>query len=158
MNEAFMALKIAILEDNADRQAVMRRCLADRFYTFDAHFFDEAAAMIRFLDQHLADTLVISLDNDLDLKPGPHGRMIDPGSGREIAEYLAGKTPVCPVIIHTTNADAATAMKDGLDAAGWRTLRVVPFDDMNWIESDWFFAMRRAIVGPTTRKRSGSRS
>ena len=31
----------------------MRRCLADRFYTFDAHFFDESGEMIRFLDEYL---------------------------------------------------------------------------------------------------------
>ena len=153
-----MARKIAILEDNVDRQAVMRRCLADRFYTFDAHFFDEASEMIRFLDQHLTETLVISLDNDLELKPGPGGRMIDPGSGVDVAEYLAGKPAVCPVVIHTTNTEAAEAMTTALDAAGWRTRRVVPFDDMNWIESGWFFAMRRAVVGPIARKRSGSRS
>jgi hypothetical protein len=153
-----MALKIAILEDNADRQVVMRRCLGDRFYTFDAHFFDESGEMIRFLDQHLAETLVISLDNDLELKPGPRGRMIDPGSGVEVAEFLAGKPPTCPVVIHTTNTDAAAAMKTVLGAASWRTHRVVPFDDTTWIESDWFFAIRRAIVGPITRKHSESRS
>lgn len=146
-----MAFKIAILEDNLDRQAVMRRCLADRFYTFDAHFFDEVREMIRFLDRHLTETLVISLDNDLELKPGSGGRMIDPGSGVDVAEYLAGKPAVCPVVIHTTNTDAAAAMKSALDAAGWPMRRVVPFDDMNWIESDWFFAIRRAIVGPITR-------
>ena len=152
-----MARKIAILEDNADRQAVMRRCLADRFYTFDAHFFDEAGEMIRFLDRHLTETLVISLDNDLELKPGPYGRMIDPGSGVEVAEHLARKPAGCPVVIHTTNNAAAEAMKAALGAAGWRTRRVVPFDDTNWIESDWFFAVRRAIVGPITRKHSGNR-
>jgi hypothetical protein len=153
-----MARKIVILEDNADRQAVMRRCVADRFYTFDAHFFDEAAEMIRFLDQHLGETLVVSLDNDLELKPGPDGRMIDPGSGLEVAEYLAGRGEVCPVIIHTTNGRAADAMRKLLHAANWRTQRVIPFDDMDWIESDWFFAMRRAIVGPVKHKRSGTSS
>jgi DNA-binding NtrC family response regulator len=153
-----MARKIAILEDNADRQAVMRRCLADRFYTFDAHFFDESAEMIRFLDEHLDETLVISLDNDLELKPGPNGRLLDPGSGLEVAEYLAGRGMVCPVIIHTTNGRAAEAMTDMLHAAHWRTQRVIPFDDMRWVESDWFFAMRRAIVGPVKSQRRGSRS
>ena len=149
-----MALKIAILEDNVDRQAVMRRCIADRFYTFDAHFFDESGAMIRFLDLHLTEAVAISLDNDLELKPGPDGRMIDPGSGVEVAEYLANKPAVCPVVIHTTNTNAAESMKSLLAAAGWGTRRVVPFDDMNWIESDWLFAMRRVIVGPLARKPS----
>jgi hypothetical protein len=153
-----MAHKIAILEDNVDRQAVMRRCLADRFYTFDAHFFDEASAMIRFLDLNLQETVAISLDNDLELKPGPDGRMIDPGSGVEVAEYLATKPAACSVVIHTTNSNAAESMKSALAAAGWRTRRVVPFDDMNWIESDWLFAMRRAIVGPIARQYSRSRT
>jgi hypothetical protein len=157
MKEKLMALKIAILEDNLDRQAIMRRCLADRFYTFDAHFFDEASEMIQFLDRHLSETLVISLDNDLEMKPGSGGRMIDPGAGVDVAEFLAGQPPVCPVVIHTTNTNAAETMKSALDAAGWETRRVVPFDDMNWIESVWFFAMRRAIVGPIARAHSGSR-
>src|SRR5260221_570987 len=125
-----MAMKIAILEDNLDRQAVMRRCLADRFYTFEARFFDESAEMIRFLAEHLAETVAISLDNDLEMKPGPHGRMIDPGSGVEVAKYLASREPVCTVIIHTTNTDAAEKSKTLLEEAGWRTRRVVPFDDM----------------------------
>lgn len=153
-----MRRKIAILEDNLDRQAVMRRCLADRFYTFDAHFFDESDAMIRFLEEHLTETIAIALDNDLELKPGPRGLMIDPGSGVDVAEYLAGQAPVCRVIIHTTNTDAAETIKTVLHAGDWRTHRVVPFDDMAWIESDWFFAMRRALVGPIKRKPSGSRS
>src|SRR6185437_4074667 len=116
-----MALKIAILEDNLDRQAVMRRCLADRFYTFDAHFFDGSAEMIRFLEENLAETIAIALDNDLELKPGPNGRSIDSGSGCDVATFLAMKQPACPVIIHTTNADAAEKMTEVLQTAGWKT-------------------------------------
>src|SRR4051794_26332426 len=105
-----MPLKIAILEDNEDRQAVMRALLADRFSLYDIQIFDDPGTMIRFLEAHLADTLVISLDHDLDLKPGPYGRCVDPGTGREVAEYLASQQPVCPVIIHTSNAHAALGM------------------------------------------------
>jgi NAD+-processing family protein with receiver domain len=153
-----MAMKIAILEDNLDRQAAMRACLADRFPMFELRFFDEAAEMIRYLDSHLADTIAISLDHDLDMKHGSDGRLIDPGTGQEVAEYLAGKGLICPIVIHTTNSDGAERMKCVLEHEGWKTRRVMPFNDMRWIESDWFFAMRRAIVGPIKRKRSGSRS
>jgi CheY-like chemotaxis protein len=153
-----MALKIVILEDNKDRQTVMRACLADRFYTFDAHFFDEAGEAIRFLDANLADTVVISLDHDLDLKPGPDGSSVDPGTGRQVADFLAGREPVCPVIVHTTNSLAGDTMVTVLNDAGWKTRRVVPFDDTHWIETAWFFAMRRAVVGPVRRNpRIGSR-
>ena len=153
-----MATKIVILEDNAERQAIMRACLADRFYTFDAHIFDDAAEMIAFLETNVAETIAIALDNDLEMKTGPNGRAIDPGEGRQVAEYLAKQKPVCPVIIHTTNSNAADAMTEVLTTAGWKTRRVVPFDDMNWIPTDWFAAMRRAIVGPIKRTRSGSAS
>jgi len=154
----FVAMKIVILEDNADRQAVMRACVADRFYTFDACFFDNAPETIRYLAANLADTLVVSLDNDLDMKPGPDGGMIDSGEGRQVAEFLAGHAPVCPVVIHTTNAPAAEAMLESLRGAGWKTRRVVPFDDTAWIASAWFPAVRRAIVGPVRRTRiPGSR-
>jgi CheY-like chemotaxis protein len=146
-----MAMKIVILEDNADRQAVMRACLADRFYTFDAHFFDDSAEMIRFLEAHLGETILISLDNDLDMETGPDGRSVDCGTGCQVAEFLAKKAPACPVIIHTTNSRAADTMRRELREAGWKTHRVVPFDDTEWIKADWFFAVRRAIVGPVNR-------
>jgi CheY-like chemotaxis protein len=152
-----MAKKIVVLEDNADRVAVMRACIEDRFYMFDTQFFDEARDAIHFLDIHLSETLVIALDNDLEMKTGPDGRCFDVGEGRHVAEFLATKQPVCPVIIHTTNSDAGVTMEETLRGAGWRTRRIVPFDDMNWIESDWFSAIRRAIVGPIKRTRSGSR-
>jgi hypothetical protein len=145
---SIMAMKIAILEDNLERREVMQTCLVDRFGMYDARFFDDAGDMIRFLDEHLADTLLISLDHDLELKPGPNGRCVDPGTGREVADFLAGKEPVCPVIIHTSNGDAAVGMQLVLRDAQWKTRRVLPFDDTKWILDDWFPAVRRAIVGP----------
>jgi CheY-like chemotaxis protein len=153
-----MALKIAILEDNLDRQAVMRACLKDRFYTFDTHFFDDSSEIIRFLEAHLSETVVIALDNDLELKSGPNGQCIDPGSGCHVAEFLASKSPVCPVIIHTTNTAAAATMQEVLRTAGWKTRRVVPYEDMKWIETEWFFAVRRALVGPIRKPVAESRS
>ena len=146
-----VAMKIVILEDNHDRQRTMRALLADRLYTFDVQFFDNAPEAIAFLAAHLPDTLLVCLDNDLDMKPGPDGRAVDQGEGRHVAEFLAGHPPVCPVVIHTTNSSAATAMEETLRAAGWKTRRVLPFDDMAWIESAWFPAVRRAIVGPVRR-------
>jgi CheY-like chemotaxis protein len=143
-----MPLKIAILEDNADRQQVMRACLSDRFYMYEACFFDDARDMIRFLDAHLPECLAIALDHDLELKPGSNNRCVDTGTGREVADYLARSRPICPVIIHTSNSDAAIGMELVLTDAGWKTRRVLPFDDTAWIIDDWFPAMRRAIVGP----------
>lgn len=144
-----MPHKIAILEHNPNRRQIMRSCLAGRFHMYEAHFFDEACALIEFLKSHLDECLVIALDHDLELKSDPDGRCIDCGTGRDVVDYLATRKPACPIIIHTSNSDAAVGMQMVLKDANWKTRRVVPFDDMNWIEKEWFPAIRRAIVGPT---------
>lgn len=72
----------------------------------------------------MALKVVIVEDNyDLVLKPGPDGRC-------------------------TSNSDPAVGMIGVLKDAGWKTRRVLPFDDVAWIIDDWFPAVRRAIVGP----------
>jgi hypothetical protein len=140
-------MKIVILEDNEDRRTEMSRCLADRFYQYETKFFDSAAEMTDYLAAHLDETLVISLDHDLDLKSGPDGRCVDPGTGRDVADYLARKAPGCPVLICTTNTPAAHGMERVLREAHWQTQRILPFDDLEWISKEWFRSMRRAIVG-----------
>ena len=136
-------MKIVILEDNEERRAVMRSCLADRFYQYETLFFLDPNEMIRFLDNNLDDTIVVSLDHDLELLPTASGRCIDPGTGREVADYLAGKDPVCPVIIHTSNGPAALGMEMVLRDAHWQTHRVIPMEDTEWIPRHWFRTIRR---------------
>lgn len=142
-----MPMKIAILEDNEDRRTAMRACLADRFYQYEAEFFDDARELIAFLQANLSDTILISLDNDLELKPDGQGRWIDPGSGQDVAAYLTQRAPACPVVLATTNTLAAAGMEGVLRESGWETHRVIPFDDVNWIPGEWFRAVRRGILG-----------
>lgn len=139
-------MKILILEDNQDRQAVMGRCLKDRFYQHEILFFDDAAEMRRFLELRLDEALLIALDHDLELKPASNGQLVDPGTGREIAEFLAGQRPICPIIIHTTNSAAGDAMEFLLRDARWEVRRVHPYGDTEWIPEVWFRAVRNAIV------------
>ncbi len=147
-----MPLKIAILEDNQDRQAAMADCLADRFYNYERLFFKTSCEFIHFLEQHLSEIIVISLDHDLELKPHKNGQIIDGGTGREVADYLAGKTPVCPVVIHSTNSNAALGMEINLQEAHWKTKRVIPWGDLEWIPTRWFQAIRQAILESAVEK------
>ena len=144
---------IAILEDNKERQTAMLSCLADRFFQYETRFFDDASEMIAFLDNNLCDTIVLSLDHDLELKPGGEGRWLDPGTGRDLADYLVHHSPSCPVIIHTSNGDAAQGMEMVLREAGWQTQRVLPMEDNDWIPGPWFRSIRRAIVGSVRPRR-----
>jgi hypothetical protein len=141
-----MAMKIVVLEDNTDRCGVMRSCLADRFWQYELKFFDQPEAIINYLAEYLSDTLLISLDHDIELLPDGAGGFIDPGTGREVADFLACQTPGCPVLIHSSNAAAAVGMQMALDDAGWTTYTVAPYGDLAWIEEAWFPTVRRAIV------------
>ena len=153
-----MAKKIVILEDNAERRAAMQVCLQDRFHQFEIVFLSDACAMQRCCEADLDDAIVIALDHDLELVPGPDGRCFDPGTGRDVANYLAGKKPVCPVVIHSTNSSAAVGMEMVLQQGGWKTYRVIPGDDLDWIATAWFRTLRRAIVdNASPRKPSGAR-
>lgn len=149
-------MNIAILEDNKDRQQAMRSCLTDRFHQYGLRFFDDAADLIDFLDTHLGETIVLCLDHDLELKSNGSGKSVDPGTGRDVADYLAKKPPVCPVVIHTTNGPAAVGMEMVLKDANWKTHVVTPFDDMAWIPTVWFRTVRRAILNTARPAANGA--
>jgi hypothetical protein len=125
----------------------MQICLRDRFHQYESVFFADAHEMMKYLDSNLANALIISLDHDLEMLDHHDGQMIDPGTGRMIADYLAQKTPVCPVIIATTNSNAGDGMEFLLCNAHWETHRVHPWGDLEWIPTHWFRTLRDAIVG-----------
>jgi hypothetical protein len=104
---------------------------------FVAEFFDEAPAMIAWLGAHLEECALISLDHDL----GPSRRIDeefrDPGTGRDVADFLAARKPACPVIVHTSNPLARVGMELALQSAGWKVVRVYPQFDTDWIGTHW---------------------
>src|SRR3970282_244640 len=113
-----VSLKIAILEDNADRRAAMCARLAARFPQFEICWFAAAQQMLGWLPENLSQTLAISLDHDLEGDGAPGREPSDPGTGRQIADYLAAQTPQCHVVIHSTNVPAAIGMEYELQEAG----------------------------------------
>jgi hypothetical protein len=140
-----MRLAIAILEDNDDRIRIMRDCLADKFPFFELRFFRSAPAAIDWMDKNLAQAICIALDHDLEPAPG-QAEGFDPGTGREVADFLATRRPSCPIIVHTSNVPAAIGMEMALAESGWSVTRVLPYDDVRWIAADWLPAMRDAVV------------
>lgn len=133
---------IAVLEDDAERQAAMRSAVACKpASTHQLVIFDNAPDMIRWLDDHLDQVLVISLDHDLGPNRHTQGRTWDPGTGRDVADFLAGRTPCCPVIVATTNTIARPGMVMVLEDAGWHVRRVLPLADTTWIASEWLTAL-----------------
>ena len=139
-------MQIVILEDNAERRRLMREAVTDRFPQYDLRFFITAGETIAHLRENYENLLVIILDHDLDLIPVDGHRLIDPGSGRDVADFLATQPVVCPIVIHTTNAPAAVGMECVLHDSGWKTYRVIPVGEFKWIPKLWFQTVRNAIV------------
>src|SRR5436190_23374907 len=125
---------IIILEDNGERQQRMAACLHNNLPPCPLQFFKSAHDMLRYLPDHLSSARLISLDNDLERESVA---AFDPGTGRDVANYLVTKTPVCPVVIHSTNLHAAVAMEAELQEAGWQVEPVTPYDDLSWVDREW---------------------
>jgi hypothetical protein len=146
---------IVVLEDDEDRTLAMRQVLEDRFSEFDCTFFDNAPDMIDWLRDYLVSTSLLCLDHDLGPNRQRNGRIFDPGVGRDVVNYLRTCKPKCPVIIHSTNTPAALGMKAALQRAGWQCLRVIPFDDLNWVNTIWRAKVTRYLGKPRHSAGSG---
>ena len=138
-----MAGTVAILEDDAGRLAEFRACLPALLPGHAAVTFDNAAEMIGWLRLYLSDVVLISLDHDLPLTQVRHGRSVDPGTGRQVADHLSPLPPVCPVIVHTSNEHFAPGMIRVLNDGGWPTARVYPDADHAFVRTAWADQVRR---------------
>ncbi len=134
---------IAILEDDAGRLAEFRACLPVLLPQYPATYFDNASETITWLDDHLAETVLISLDHDLPLAQERAGRPVDPGTGRDVADYLSTRPAVCPVIVHTSNNHFAPGMMRVLAESGWPLARVYPDADHAFVRLAWADQVRR---------------
>lgn len=136
---------IVILEDDADRVAAMTHCLDERLPEYGVLVFDNAPDMINWLRDHLNEVTILCLDHDLGPNRVRSGGIFDPGTGRDVVNYLATRAPVCPVVIHTTNSLAVPGMQMELEDADWMFCRVVPYDDVRWIREAWIVDVQEAL-------------
>lgn len=124
---------ILILEDNEDRIKNFQKAVKSLDKIFSVKIWFDAPTMIRELPPILNQACLISLDHDLNPQPNATA---DPGTGLEVAEFLARKKIICPVIIHSTNYEKAWSMHNELRFGGWPVERVGPIGE-DWIEKLW---------------------
>ncbi len=139
-------LRLLILEDDARRTAAMRERLTDRFAQYETRFCTDAERFIATFSEAPDRVLAISLDHDLEpMEPDRR----DPGTGRDVANFLAElppETPRLPILIHSTNRSAVDGMERVLMEAGFPVERVTPYGDLGWISEVWFPAFRKHII------------
>ena len=138
---------IVALEDDPRRAEAMRAALEPLDDGLHFLVFDNAPDTLRWLADHLAQVALISLDHDLGPTRSRKEGAFDPGSGRDVVDWLATQAPTCPVIVHTSNHLAAPGMELALRWAGWRRFRVVPFSDLEWVQTSWREVLARALAG-----------
>ncbi len=124
---------LLMLEDNAERNIMFHAAVQELGDGWQLRIWPDAPTMMAECEEFFADTHLISLDHDLNPQPGVTA---NPGTGLEVAKFLAGHLPVCPVIIHSSNSDAAWSMHNEFRFAGWKVDRVGPIGE-DWVRKLW---------------------
>ncbi|HOY66618.1 MAG TPA: hypothetical protein PLP29_06995 [Candidatus Ozemobacteraceae bacterium] len=97
------------------------------------------------------DTIrLISLDHDLTPRENACGSL-GIACACHVVDLLCVMPTFCPVMIHTSNEQAAALMKHRLVSCGWPVIWVktdAPFPD-DWIETLWKEAVRSAGLMPS---------
>lgn len=134
---------LLILDDDRARLRGFDEIVPHLGRDWEIKVWRDAPTMISEVDLLLSRAHLISLDHDLykDSEPDP-----DPGSGRVIANHLSKRDPMCPVIVHSTNTDAAWGMFNELTSAGWRVELVHHLNQPAWIEEMWLPIARRLLL------------
>lgn len=120
-----------ILEDNVERRTALER--AAESLGLRPKVWDDAHTMQAECEMYLPETALISLEHD-----------VDHGTGLDVAKYLAQKSPICPVIVHSLNTDRSFSMYNELRFADWKVDRVAPIGE-KWADKYWA-KMARAFL------------
>jgi hypothetical protein len=123
---------ILILEDNQERRAGFVTVLKAVAPDCEICFWDNARLMVEESVACLHDAKLISLDHDLNEVADSE----DARDGLLVAEFLARRTPSCPVVVHSSNYERSHSMVNELDYGGWQVERVGPVC-ADWITTLW---------------------
>ena len=126
---------IFILEDNNQRIGNFKMALG----AIESHFEKTVPDAIKWLLRCDHRIRLFSLDNDLYV-PECGG---DEGEGWQLCEWLIANTAKRPLVIHTTNINAAARMETACADGGWQYRRVPPYDGFRWIHQSWIDAVQR---------------
>ena len=131
-----------ILEDDTERIRDFKTAVASLGSYFSLRLWNDAPTMFAECLQVLSDCCLISLDHDLVPLGGANS---DPGTGLEVAELLGRQQPVCPVIIHTSNAERRWSMHNEFRFGKWQ-VEIVPPMGSGWIHQAWL-PRAKALIG-----------
>lgn len=124
----------------------MQRLLGTNLPQCSIHIFPTAKQVTSFYSQFKDEIVLIALDHDLEDLYDPAGNLLDPGTGRDVSDFLSCQKPTCPSIIHSTNRLAVDGMEFDLVEARWNVQRIAPYGDLDWIEEAWIPAVMQTLA------------
>lgn len=147
-----MSRAVVILDDEPERIELMLAAIA-HLEGYHPRTFDNAPALVAFLDDELTSTPValMSLDHDLGPSRLIDGERREPGIGRDVTDRLVTLAPSFPILVHTSNGPAGTGMVMDLEQVGWSVHRVRPVYGHTWIDRDWCDAVHEILEVPRPR-------
>ena len=108
---------VLFLEDNAEHLRDFEKALSQLGPDLRLRSWRDAKRMMAECHEVLHDAVLISLGHDLNKEtPG----CIDPGDGLEVATFLSRLPSICPVILHTSNAERVWSMHNEFRLADGR--------------------------------------
>jgi len=131
-----------ILEDNSGRTEAFYEAANHGERQHTLRVWRIASQMINELPSYLDQATLISLDHDLYKQ---YDNDPEPGCGRDVANYLAEQAPSCPIVIHSTNTDAAWGMYNELTSTGWKVEIIHHLDEPRWIQIRWLELAQKLI-------------
>ena len=141
---------VAILDDDKDRRAEMEHSLKQACPDVSIELFDSAPDMIAWLARHIDVVGVVSLAHDLGPSRLRDGMLFDPGTGRDVTDFLVEMDRSFPVVVHTPHTSAGKRMLALLEQAHWPCFRIEPTNDSSWISSDWVPRISELLSGSSS--------
>jgi hypothetical protein len=138
---------LLMLEDDHERIERFTAVLTVIAPSLPLVIWRSAKKMVREVEPFLPSACLISLDHDLEPQEGD---LEDPGDGIDVARFLAGRAPFCPVIVHSSNGTRSGWMMGEFELGGWEAHRVAPIGE-DWIESYWRVVVRKLLRAVTPR-------
>ena len=128
---------VAALDDDRERCLEMKRLLAQAVPEATLGFFDSAPDMIAWLARHLDTVALVSLTHDLGPSRFRDGMLFDPGTGRDVTDFLVELDRSFPVVVHATAGTRSKGMLKLLEHAEWPCAQVEPKANIEWISALW---------------------
>ena len=132
---------VAILDDDTSRRLEMERSLTEALPNTTLQHFDNAPDMIAWLARNMETVSLISLAHDLGPSRLRDGMLFDPGTGRDVTDFMLELDEAFPVVVHARTCPGSRTILAMLERAGWPSVRVQPKSDLKWIKTAWLPAV-----------------